>query len=103
VSTAPVQIPINIIHQDGASPTVDRSSVVIDRGQGGDNVEIVWSCNSTAKDFYICFPSESPFQQRHFHRGNSRSGTIKADATGRYKYSVEIDGRTLDPQIIIRP
>lgn len=103
MSTTLVQIPINIVHQDGSPPTVDNDSVVIDREQGGDNVEIVWRCSSTAKNFYICFPSRSPFQQRHFHQGNSHSGTITGDATGPYKYNVEIDGQILDPQVIIRP
>jgi hypothetical protein len=97
------QVPINITHRDGLPPTVDNDSIVIDREQGGEDVEIVWVCNSTDKDFYICFSAESPFQQRHFHRGNSRSGSIKAGASGRYKYNIEIDGHILDPQVIVRP
>jgi hypothetical protein len=99
----PVQVPVNIVHRDGAPPTVDNDSVIIDRERDGEDVEIVWCCGSTDKDFYICFPSESPFQQRHFHKGNSHSGRIKPGATGRYKYNVEIDGHILDPQVIIRP
>lgn len=98
-----VQVPIRITHRDGAPPMIDNESVIIDRQQGGNEIEIVWFCDSTDKDFFICFPAESPFQQRHFHRGNSRSGTIRKGATGRYKYNIEIDGQVLDPQVIVRP
>jgi hypothetical protein len=97
------QIPVTITHREGAPPSIDSESIVIDRNEGGEDIEIVWVCNSTDKDFYICFPTESPFQQRHFHRGNSRSGGIKAGASGRYKYNIEIDGQILDPQVIVRP
>jgi hypothetical protein len=31
------------------------------------------------------------------------SGRIKAGATGRYKYNVEVYGQVLDPTVIIKP
>ncbi len=97
------QVPVTITHRDGAPPVVDNDSILIDRTQGGEGIEIKWVCNSTDKDFYICFAGDSPFEQRHFHRGNSCSGRVKPGATGRYKYTVEIDGQILDPQVIVRP
>jgi hypothetical protein len=102
-SGSTVPVPVNINHTTGASPSVDNFSVVIDRAQGGDNLEIVWLCNAPGKTFYICFPKGSPFQQSHFGNGNSHSGKILPSASGTYKYNVEIEGQILDPQVIVRP
>jgi hypothetical protein len=102
-SVSPVPVPINIGHTTGAAPIVDNDTVVIDRRQGGDNLEIVWLCNAPGKIFHICFPKGSPFQQAHFSSEDNHSGKIKPDASGPYKYSIEVEGEVLDPTVIIKP
>jgi hypothetical protein len=79
------------------------TDIVLDRRQGGEDVELVWTCDTAGKNFFVCFPTESPFQDRHFHNGKNSSGTITAGASGRYKYNIEIDGHVLDPTVIIKP
>jgi hypothetical protein len=102
-STSPVQLAVNVSHKSGFAPGVDNNSIVIDRDKGGENLEIVWLCDVPGKVFYICFPSGSPFQQSHFSSGDNHSGKILPNASGSYKYNIEIDGLVLDPQVIIRP
>jgi hypothetical protein len=99
-SASPIPVAVNITYVPGAPPRVDADPIVIDRTQGGNNVEIVWLCSQT---FYICFPNDSPFQQRHYGSLDNHSGPILPGASGTYKYTVEIDGQILDPQVIIRP
>ena len=102
---ATVKIAINIHHRDGAPPAVDDDvqAIILDRAQGGEDVELIWTCDTPGKNFFVCFPSESPFNDRHFHNGKNRSGTMTAGASGRYKYNIEIDGHLLDPTVIIKP
>ncbi len=90
---------INIGIGPGGVPTVDQDPVTVDRL----NYEEVEWVGANGQGFYVCFVDESPFEQRHFHSSNSRSGQATAGATGRYKYSVEINGKILDPTIIIKP
>jgi hypothetical protein len=97
-----VPVPVNITHT-GATPSVDSDTIVIDRRQGGENLEVVWLCNAPGKTFHICFPKGSPFIQAHFSSGDNHSGRIKPDVSGPYKYTVEIDGQVLDPTVIIKP
>jgi len=100
-----VKIGVNIHHRDGAPPTVDYEvhAIILDRTQGGEDVELVWTCDTPGKNFFVCFPTESPFKDRHFHNGKNSSGTIMPGASGRYKYNIEIDGHVLDPTVIIKP
>ena len=78
-------------------PTVDSDAVELWSTKGE---QIEWISDH---DFVICFPHDSPFESRHFYPGSPTSGKIKHGATGRYKYSVEIGGKILDPTIIVRP
>jgi hypothetical protein len=97
-----VAVPQRITIDVGSSgiPTVYPDTIVVDRDKG--DYEVEWVCPS-GKQYYVCFVYESPFEQRHFHSGNGRSGRAKDTATGRYKYTVEVDGQILDPTIIIKP
>ena len=53
-------------------------------------------------EFYICF-EDTPFNSYHYHRQNNASGEARDAASGKFKYSVEVDGKTLDPDVIVRP
>ena|SRR5947209_6627479 len=91
---------IKIKHNPGNLPSVDQDSVHISATQGD---EVEWVCEPADKDFDVRFDQNSPFEQNHYHRKNNRTGRVKADATGEYKYSVTIDGKLLDPTVIVHP
>jgi len=101
-SGSTIPLPVNITHT-GAAPSVDNDTIIIDRDEGGENLEVVWLCNAPGKTFHICFPKGSPFKQSHFSSGDNYSGKIKPNASGPYKYNIEIDGQILDPTVIIKP
>jgi hypothetical protein len=96
--TAPQKINISV--GPGGVPVVDQDPVVVNRDSGPYEIEWI---GPDGVEYTVCFVAESPFDQRHFHRLNRRSGFAKTGATGRYKYNVEIDGKILDPTIIIKP
>jgi hypothetical protein len=79
--------------------SVEPKSIIVNKDKGE---HVKWTADGDF-DFSICFERDTPFQSRHFHRGSSLSGIPVAHATGRYKYCVEVDGQTLDPQIIVQP
>jgi hypothetical protein len=56
-------------------------------------------------DFVVLFERETPFDSWYFYPGNNMSGKPRHDVEHNrpYKYSVHIDGRRLDPNVIIRP
>lgn len=91
---------VTILHNPGAKPGVDQDSIEI-WSTKGEQVE--WACDNPSKEFYICFGENTPFQQQHFHSTGNKSGPIKSGASGKYKYSIEIDGQVLDPTVIIKP
>jgi hypothetical protein len=64
-SASTIPLPVNITHT-GAAPSVDNDTIIIDREQGGENLEVVWLCNAPGKTFHICFPKGSPFQQSRY-------------------------------------
>ena len=66
---------------------------------------VKWKGVPASLDFLVCFGDKTPFKHKHFHRLRSQSGPIKVQPCGMeeyFKYSVEVDGITLDPGIIIR-
>ena len=95
-----VSVAIAINYMPGMGPTVAKDPIIIDRTQGGDNLEIEWLCSQA---FSVSFPNGSPFQQQNFNNANNYSGAITANASGTYKYNVEVNGQVLDPQVIVRP
>jgi len=53
--------------------------------------------------FVVCFGKKSPFKHLHYGALRPSSGPIrKTAAPGRYKYTIEVGDRVLDPGIIIR-
>jgi hypothetical protein len=79
--------------------SVDNDAMEIDKRKGEN---IVWVADGDF-DFTICFERDSPFASRHFHKHSPASGTPRATSTGRYKYCIEVDGKVLDPDVIVRP
>ena len=56
-------------------------------------------------DFVVVFETETPFDSWYFYPGNHVSSTPRSDVEHDhcYKYSVHIDGKRHDPNVIIRP
>lgn len=56
-------------------------------------------------DFVVIFEKETPFESWYFYPGNNISGKPRLDVKHNhpYKYTVHIDGRWRDPNVIIRP
>jgi hypothetical protein len=79
--------------------SVDKDPIVIDKTKGE---HLVWLADGDF-DFTICFERDSPFAGRHFHKHSNGSGRPRPGSTGRYKYCIEVDGKVLDPDVIIRP
>lgn len=96
----PRKVTVHIRHNPGNAPSVDQDEAHISSTQGD---EIEWICDAPGKDFHVRFNDKSPFQQNHYHSKNNRTGRVKSDASGKFKYSVEIDGKILDPTVIVHP
>ena len=75
-----------------------------------DPKDIVISIEDSVKwdypgNFVVVFEKETPFDSWYFYPGNNMSGKPRSDVEHNhyYKYSVHIDGKRLDPNVIIRP
>jgi hypothetical protein len=103
MSVAPKAFPtvrqVTISLQNGM-PTVDQDPIEI---WSTNSESIQWIASPSNLQFTVCFPTESPFSDRHFHDHRPDSGPISPGATGRYKYTIEVNGRLLDPGVIVRP
>jgi hypothetical protein len=53
--------------------------------------------------FLITFPLSSPFSLSSFYGPNASSGPIRAGVAGSFKYSVDVNGKILDPKVGVRP
>jgi len=74
----------------------------------GKGETVTWKGKTGALDWVVCFGEDSPFQHRHFFKGRKDSGMVKEGLQGLtadkyYKYTIEAEGYTLDPGIIVRP
>ena len=56
-------------------------------------------------DFVVVFEDETPFDSWYFYPGNHTSSLPRPDVEHNhcYKYTVHIDGKKYDPNVIIRP
>jgi hypothetical protein len=92
-----------VISVKNGKPHVDegQETIVVNRQ---NNEEVLWV--STVK-FRIDFKGDSPFYEDQFDDQNTYSGlarrSIIASKDRRYKYSIDINGKILDPGIIIDP
>jgi hypothetical protein len=99
-SDLPVVIPVIVsVGQDGY-PTVNKDAFELWSNRGDS---IMWSPSPKDLEFHVCFETDTPFLSRHFHSSSGHSGPVKPSATGRYKYCIEINGKILDPTVIVRP
>ncbi len=75
--------------------------VTIDRTK---DEEVIWVSDLP---FRIDFKGDSPFYEGQFNPANRRSGLVRRAVLSSqfrtYEYTVEINGKTLDPQIKVFP
>ena len=87
------------INEDGY-PRVEPDHIEINRLQ---DERVVWRAEEGV-NFTICFGDETPFESLHFHPCLPKSGTVRQGATGgEYKYSVEVNGKVIDPKVGVKP
>jgi hypothetical protein len=76
-------------------------TVTINQAKGE---EVQWVCDTP---FRIDFKSGTPFYEDQFDQTHSRSGLVRRGVLPsqyrRYKYTIDVNGKTLDPQIMIFP
>jgi hypothetical protein len=87
------------VNEDGY-PKVEPDFVEIDRRL---DERVVWQAEDGV-NFTICFGDETPFESFHFHPALRSSGSVRQGASGgEYKYSVEVNGKVIDPKIGVKP
>jgi hypothetical protein len=79
------------------------------RAKPGDT--LAWHCNpapgqrEVSGEFTITMGDPNPFEHHHRHGqigGRTKKTTVRADAQAMpYPYRIEVDGQTIDPEIII--
>lgn len=79
----------------------DLRAVTIDRTK---DEEVIWV---SEMPFRIDFKGDSPFYEDQFNQTYRRSGLVRrgvlSDKFRTYEYTIEINGKTLDPQIKVFP
>jgi hypothetical protein len=79
----------------------DLRAVTIDRTK---DEEVIWV---SELPFRIDFRGDSPFYESQFNEKNRRSGLVRRGVISSrfrtYEYTIEIEGKTLDPQIKVFP
>jgi len=84
-------------------PQVDAESetIVLNRQK---NEEVLWI---STESFRIDFNGDSPFDEDQFDHTHGNSGLIRRSVISSkdkiYKYTIDINGKILDPGIIIDP
>jgi plastocyanin len=98
----PSKLTVEVTVDADGYPEVSMEEI---RACAGD--EIKWKFKQGAREFKVEFASDSPFdwKQQRENAGGTLKGTVRADAarTDPYKYTVEADGKPLDPTIVIDP
>lgn len=89
---------IQIIPGSGGNPpTVDQPTVHVSKGKG-DRVEW-WS---TSHDWAVVFDGTTPFDRHYYSPCNPGNSHIVGSEAS-YKYTVYVDGQSVDPIIIVDP
>ena len=87
------------VNADGY-PRVEPDFIEIDRRL---DERVVWQAEK-GLNFTVCFGDETPFESVHFHPCLPSSGKVRDGASGgEYKYSVEVNGKVIDPKVGVKP
>jgi hypothetical protein len=88
------------VTQKYKTPFVDTEPVEIEN-LVTNKESITWSCSEPT--FTVTFKNGSPFQKSVFTETDPNSGDPNPDATGQYKYEIDVNGVKFDPTVIVRP
>jgi hypothetical protein len=88
---------VKLSHRPHEEPHADPKDIEISMEES-----VKWDYSG---DFVVVFEKETPFESWYFYPGNNMSGKPRPDVEHNhaYKYSVHIDGKRRDPNVIIRP
>ena len=71
------------------------------------NEEVIWQTSPAGKEFVIFFKTDTPFQKRYFNERDKASGkshvTVPPGQEKKFSYGILFDGKTTDPDVIIKP
>jgi hypothetical protein len=94
---------IEITLDEHKKPHVAAEFLRVTINQAKDE-EVQWVCDTP---FRIDFKSGTPFYEDQFNETHSRSGLVRRGVLPSphrpYEYTINVDGKTLDPQIMIFP
>lgn len=69
--------------------------------------EVVWQTSPADQDFDVSFKTDTPFQSGKFNKGQNKSGkskiTVPPGQEKKFAYSITFQGKTTDPDVIIKP
>jgi hypothetical protein len=107
MSALPVEMPgcerekvVRVSVRKDGYPRVEPDFIHVDRRL---DETVVWRADEGV-NFTICFGDETPFESFHFHPCKPLSGAVRPGATGgEYKYSVEVNGKVIDPVVRVHP
>ena len=107
MSAHPIEIPecgrekvVKVSVGEDGYPRVDPDQIEINRLH---DERVVWQADEGVT-FTICFGDETPFESFHFHPCMAASGSVRKGASGgEYKYCVEVNGKVIDPKIVVHP
>ncbi len=109
MSALPIEMPecrkekervVRVCMSEDGYPRVEPDSITINRHEGET---VVWKAEPGV-NFTICFGDETPFESFHFHPCSPSSGKTREGANGgEYKYSVEVNGKVIDPKVYVVP
>ncbi len=89
---------ITVTIKPGNPPAVDPFEVHVSKKRKD---EVVWECEGGAP-FAVSFDTETPFDSGRFDNARHRSGPARGNAEEKhYKYTVEVGGRSIDPDTIV--
>jgi hypothetical protein len=95
------QIDITLDKQGKPQIAADLRELTIDRTK---DEEVIWVSDLP---FRVDFKGDSPFYENQFSQTHRRSGLVRRGVVSSrfrsYEYTIEIGGKTLDPQIKVFP
>jgi len=95
-------VKVTITPKPGFPPVVYPESAYVSLSR---DQEINWECSGEVKECRVVFKGASPFEERVFGGRSIHSGRprpeVHPDYSIRYRYSVTVDGDTIDPEVIV--
>ncbi len=98
----PLALVVTITPVPGGDPRVEPNPVVLSRKA---NHAVEWQCSDPNADWSVEFdPNDRPFADHRFHRQSRHSGPVRGMPREKpYKYDVIVNGRRLDPDVVVNP